>query len=190
MLHCSQNHFQNSALKFIRTDIGWPMNSGRILAIGRRRLVHEWRGVLDRRVAHQPWKWGLNIMWYFWHAARRVKFLSLELGNLGETGYKKDMRLSKTSASSGRGKNGSPLMTSWSDSWGRENKSPKKGDEVASIDLRTRKLMLSDDQINTSALGISVHRSWDEYSSGDLVGPSELGSSSTSKRLGSACSKC
>ena len=48
--------------KLTRTDVGWPVNSGRILAIGRCRLAHEWWGVFDRRVAHQPWKWGLNIM--------------------------------------------------------------------------------------------------------------------------------
>ena len=51
--------------KLTRTDVGWPVNSGRILAISRHRLAHEWWGVFNRQVAHEPWKWGLNIMWRF-----------------------------------------------------------------------------------------------------------------------------
>jgi hypothetical protein len=50
---------------------------------------------------------------------------------------------------------GSPSIISLSKGWGRESRSLKNGDTIASNDLWTRKLTLSDDRIMTFASGTS-----------------------------------
>jgi hypothetical protein len=102
-------------------------------------------------------------MSYFAAAASRAKMLSLESGISGGTGYSIEMRLFKTSVFSDRHTTGSSSGAGSLGGWGRENMSPKKGDDVTNTNLWTRKQTRSDDWRITSALGIS------EYFGGEVT---------------------
>src|SRR6266403_5697309 len=97
---------------------------------------------------------------------------SLELGILGGTGYSIDIRLFKTSASSDTHTTGRSSGAASFRGWGRENMSLKKGDDMASTDLWTRKSTRSDDRRMTSALSISEYFGREVASPVDMARPS------------------
>ena len=80
-----------------------------------------------------------SSMSYFAEVASRVKMLSMERGISVVTGYNIEIRLFRTSAFSDRRTIGSSSGAASFGGWGRENTSLKRGEEVTSTDLWTRK---------------------------------------------------
>jgi len=74
---------------------------------------------------------------------------------MGGIGYNILRRQFSTSASSDKRTTGSPSTVSRSEGWGRENMSPKKGDDMDNTNSWTRKLIKSQDWIIISPLAIS-----------------------------------
>src|SRR6266702_1364176 len=97
-------------------------------------------------------------------------------------GYSNEIRLFSRSASSDNWITGRPSTSSSSDGWGRESRSLKNGDDMASNGLWTRKLTWSDDRTIIFASGLSRHNGRDGGSEF-----SEVGSSFTRARVESAC---
>src|SRR6266702_3385758 len=87
-------------------------------------------------------------------------------------GYNNEIRLFSKPASSDNWITGRPSTSSSSGGWGRESRSLKNGDDMASTDLRTRKLTLSDDRTIIFASGMSKHNNRDGGSEFSEVGSS------------------